>query len=297
MKIKSVITYLFYALLIAATLYLFSSQEKLLDGFKDVSIYWISIVLVIKILVQIANGYRLNALLFFENIRLPMSIWLPLSCVGTLQNAVLPGNTAIASKGVYLKHKFSLGYKKYLLISLAGIALTIFVNTFVIAMLGSYLVDELKLLLYLLIAASIGLFIFMMGVKIYDNSRENRLIKYLNGISLLVLNVENINIVIKIVISEIILIVFRSLAIWACFSAFEFQDKWIAMLIMAVVVRFSGLINITPGNIGVTESLIIGLALIYQIPLEIAVAASILSRLSSVVSQILIVFLLGKKLI
>lgn len=297
MNKKSLITIAFYFLLVVALVYMLSTQEKLLDNFKGVSILWLLVILLFKVMVQIANGYRLNVLLFFENIHLPFKIWLPLSCVGTLQNTVLPGNTAIASKGVYLKHKFSLGYKKYFLITLTGIVLTVFVNAVVIGVLGNYLLGDLKLLLYVLIAASVGQLIFMIGVRMYDNSRENKLVKYFNGISLLVFNLENINIVTKVVISEILLIIFRSLALWSCFVAFGFQDDWMAMLVITVVVSFSGLINLTPGNMGITESVIVWVSLIYNIPLEIAVSASILSRLSSVASQFLIVFLLGKKLI
>lgn len=297
MKNKSTITYFFYFLLFAALIYMFSTQEKLLDGFKGVSIYWLSIVLLFKLLVQIANGYRLNVLLFFEDIRLPMSIWLPLSCVGTLQNAVLPGNTAIASKGVYLKHKMNLGYKKYLLLTLAGIVLFILINTVVLALLNSYLVNELQLLLYMLIAGSVALLAFMMAVRKYNDFRENKYIKYLNGISLLIFDVKNISVVTNVVVSELFLILFRSLALWACFAAVGFQGDLMIMVVISIVVSFSGIINLTPGNMGVTESVIIGIALMFSVPLEFALAASILSRLSSIVSQFLIVFVMGKKLI
>lgn len=297
MKKRSLITFIFYFLLIAVLIYMLSTQENLLDGFKGVSTLWLLAVLFFKLLVQIANGYRLNVLLFFEKIRLPMLIWLPLSCIGTLQNAVLPGNTAIASKGVYLKHKYSLGYKKYLLLTLAGIVLFIFINTAVLAILGSYLVNELQLLLYVLIAGSAALLIFMVAVRIYNDSRKNKYINYLNGIGSLIFNVKNINIVINIVVSELILILFRSLALWACFAAVGFQGDLMIMVVISVVVSFSGIINLTPGNMGITESMIIGIALIFNIPLEFSLAASILSRLSSIVSQFLIVFLMGKKLI
>lgn len=297
MKNKSLFTFLFYFLLVAALAYMISTQDNLLDGFKGVSATWLVIVMVFKILVQVANGYRLNVLLFFENIRLPITIWLPLSCVGTLQNAVLPGNTAIASKGVYLKHKFSLGYKKYLLLTLAGIALFILVNTVVLAMLGSYLDNELQLLLYMLIAGSVGFLVVMLLLRVYNNSRENKYINYLNGISLLIFNTRNADIIINIVVSEIALIIFRSLALWACFVAVGFDADVMTMFVISIVVSFSTIINLTPGNMGITESMIMGIALIFNIPLEFSLAASILSRITSIASQFLIVFLMGKKLI
>lgn len=297
MKNKSVFTFVFYSLLVAALVFMISTQDNLLDGFKGVSATWLVIVMAFKILVQVANGYRLNVLLFFENIRLPIPIWLPLSCVGTLQNAVLPGNTAIASKGVYLKHKFSLGYKKYLLLTLAGIALFILVNTVVLAMLGSYLENELQLLLYMLIAGSVGLLVVMLLLRVYNNSRENKYINYLNGISLLIFNTSNANIVINIVVSEVALIIFRSLALWACFVAVGFDADVMTMFVISIVVSFSTIINLTPGNMGITESMIMGIALIFNIPLEFSLAASILSRITSIASQFLIVFLMGKKLI
>lgn len=297
MKNKTAITFFFYFLLVAALVYMMSTQDNLLDGFKGVSASWLVIVMVFKILVQVANGYRLNVLLFFENIRMPIGIWLPLSCIGTLQNAVLPGNTAIASKGVYLKHKFSLGYKKYLLLTLAGIVLFIFVNTVVLAMLGNYLDSELRLLLYLLIAGSLGLLGVMTALRMYNNTRENKYINYLNGISLLIFNTRNADIVINIVISEIALIIFRSLALWACFVAVGFDADVMTMFVISIVVSFSTIINLTPGNMGITESMIIGIALVFNIPLEFSLAASILSRLTSIASQFLIVFLMGKKLI
>jgi len=297
MKNKSMFTYIFYFLLFAALIFLFTTQEKLLDGFKGVSITWLSIVMLFKFLVQIANGYRLNALLYFENIRLPAMIWLPLSCVGTLQNAVLPGNTAVASKAVYLKHKFSLSYKKYLLLTLAGTVIFIFVNTVVLAMLSSYLDNELRLVLYVLALVSIGLLIFMKVVRIYNNSRENKYVKYLNGLGKLIYDAHNINIVSNVAISEILLIIFRSLALWACFGAVGFQGDVMIMVVISVLVSFSGIVNLTPGNMGVTESVIIGIALIFGIPLEFALPASILSRLTSIISQFVIVFFTGKKLI
>lgn len=297
MKNRSAFTFFFYSLLVAALVYLFSTQENLLDGFKGVSATWLVIVMLFKTMVQIANGYRLNVILFFENIRLPLSVWLPLSCVGTLQNAVLPGNTAIASKGVYLKHKFNLGYKKYLLLTLAGIVLTIFVNTVVLTMLGGYLDSELKLLLYLLIAGSLGMLIFMVLLRVYNNTRKNKYINYLNKISVLIFDAGNAGIVTKIVISELALIIFRALALWACYAAAGFQADIMIMFVISIVVSFSTIINLTPGNMGVTESMIIGIALIFNIPLEFSLAASILSRLTSIASQFMIVFLMGKKLI
>ena len=287
----------FYSLMLAAVIFLFSTQDNLLEGFKGVSPVWLAVVMLFKIIVQIANGYRLNILLYFENIRLPVGIWLPLSCVGTLQNSVLPGRTAIASKGVYLKHKFNLGYKKYLILTLAGIVMFVFINTTVLAMLSGYLDTKLRLLLYLLIAGSLGLLLFMLLVRIYNNVRENKYINYLNKISLLIFNREHIGIVSNIVASELVLILTRSLALWACFAAFGFDGEFISMVLISVLVSFSGVINLTPGNMGITESIIIGISLMFNIPLEIAVAASILSRLTSILSQFLIVFAMGKKLI
>ena len=276
---------------------MFCTQKNLLDGFKGVSITWLTVVIISKLLVQIANGYRLNALLFFENIRLPITIWLPLSCIGTLQNAVVPGNTAIASKGVYLKHKYALGYKKYLLLTLAGIVVFILVNTVVLITLSSYLVNELQLLLYLLIAGSIALLSFMILARKYNNIHANKYINYLNGISLLLFNTVNIDVIIKLVTSEIVLIVFRALALWGCFAAIGIQVDGLIMVVISVVVSFSTIINLTPGNMGITESMIVGIALIFSIPLEFSLAASILSRLTSLLSQFLIVFVMGKKLI
>ncbi|MEE9424783.1 MAG: lysylphosphatidylglycerol synthase domain-containing protein [Methylococcales bacterium] len=294
---KKIIIILLYISLIAGFFYFVMTHDDMVKALSQVSVFWLAMVILVKLLVQVANGYRYYVLLFFEKIYLPFHVWLPLSCVGTLQNVVLPGNTAVMTKGVYLKKKFSLAYKPYFLLTLTGIVLFIMSNAIVIFMMQSYLAAQLQQLLYVLLVFSIVFISVMAWLNVTSAFQDNKFMGYLNAIKHHVLAPVNTPVVIRVILSEWVLIVVRSLAMWTCFAAFAYLPSVVEMVIISIVVTFSSIVNLTPGNIGVTESVIIGLSLLYGIPFEVAVAASVLSRITSIISQVMVAIVYGKNLV
>lgn len=281
--------------IVLVVLCLMHTREDISAALKEISPVFLAGVLFSKLMVQVANGYRFSLQLHLHQIKLPLSLWLPLSCVGTLQNAVLPGKTAMASKGIYLKHRFGLGYRHYLALTVTGNLLFLLTNAAILALLSGGLNRDLQLLaagLFILSVMMVG----VLGMVHAGIGGSNRITEGARSVSVLLFSKTHTRTVMAIIGSELALIGTRSLALWVCFLAAGAEPGPLAMVAISVLSSFSAIINLTPGNLGITESIIIGAAVIFDLPLEFALSASLISRVFSILSQALILFVTGKQL-
>ena len=62
------------------------------------------------------------------------------------------------------------------------------------------------------------------------------------------------HILLRVAVNQVILIAISAVGIWLAFQSVGRPVPWIASLLLALVTMASGIINVTPGNLGVAES-------------------------------------------
>lgn len=251
-------------------------------------------VLGLKIIVQCMNGLRLNLILRSAGLRLRMKVWLPLSCAGTLQNVLLPGKTSVASKGFYLKQKWGLAYKQYAAATLIGMVVFLAVN---IPIFLFFWIQGERMPEGVLVWVPIGILAGVLaGIGIWRNDTfpvVHRLRKLAGG-----LHPRDVRQAIPyLTLNEVGLIAVRAAALWVCFSAVGVDVSVWQMVEVSILASFSGVVNLTPGNLGITESVIVGLAVMQGLPLEGALSASLLSRAASLSSQLFLLLCFSRNLV
>ena len=83
---------------------------------------------------------------------------------------------------------------------------------------------------------------------------------------------------------QVLLIVLTSVGIWLAFTSLGRPVTWPASLLLSLVVFASGIINITPGNLGIAESAAWVTAYLIHIDADEAVVAYTLFRLVAIIS-------------
>jgi uncharacterized protein (TIRG00374 family) len=75
---------------------------------------------------------------------------------------------------------------------------------------------------------------------------------------------------------------------WTCFWGIGADVPFVAPLLISLGAQLTLIVSVTPGNLGITEAAIIGLGTLLGAPLEVGVSAATVSRLGSLLVQVVL---------
>ena len=211
------------------------------------------------------------------NITLSFKEWFGLAAITSFYNVITPFRGGLAARATYLKRKRGLNYSHFLS-SLAALGVMMFVAPCVLGiitlLLLRYEYGQFNLILFSIFIAA--LFVFSLIFVMPKIRSKNKLIKQLN------IAIEgwheikkHKSVLLKIFLINLLTILVSSIGIFFAYRMFGIEINFISGLFLVCVGSLSGLIAITPSNLGISEAvyafsgLVVGISPVYSISVSI----------------------------
>ena len=267
-----------------------------LNEFKQIKIihynhlFYISVLTIIFL---VSNGLQLRYLLEPFKIRLPFKEWFGLSVVSTFGNYLTPFRGGMGLRAIFLKNKYQFSYSLFVSTLAAAYIIVFLVNSLigVLSMMLIYLFYNLfsKIILTLFLTLFLFcLFIVIFSPKFYQTKYKliNKFLNIVNGWSLIK---SNYKILTFTSFFTFLNVAFSVLIMYLEFSAFGINISWTQSLFLTIVSTFSIFLSITPGSLGIKESILVFSANLINISSTQALSVAILDR----VINLIIILILG----
>jgi uncharacterized membrane protein YbhN (UPF0104 family) len=242
----------------AIVLYLWTNDELLFSLAKISlrSIFWL---ILLRFFLFGVNGLFLRTFAAKFGVHLVPKEWFGLSVITIMGNYLTPFSGGLAARAGYLKLRHKFPYAQFATL----LASNYLVNFWVVGIVGIltllFFVDTAQyywqiILFFLIVTLSITLLVLFPSVKLSGNYRTIRMLNTsLEGWSL----VKGDNVLLsKLVIYTVINIFLNGLSFWVAYQAIGYSVSFAAAVLVGLLTVFSILLNITPGNLGVSEAVI-----------------------------------------
>ena len=276
--------------LIFSAIFLFKNR----DSFQEISrfnVIEVSILIITLLLFWMFTSFRLKILMEIFSISLKVNEWIGLSIISKFYSYFLPLRGGLALRALYLKRVYSFNYLSFASSISSLMLFNVFVNILIILLLifstssfdwvPSFLKSNIKsnsLIVFILV----GIIAMAILFKYRNHSIFNMIFGSLN---------------LRILKTRLLSLTFTQLSIRLLFAlpiylAFIFLDSpvpFFECLFITTIIALSTLISVTPGNIGITEAIIIGSSSFLSYDFDQGVLISTVLR--SI--EIIIIFIMG----
>jgi uncharacterized membrane protein YbhN (UPF0104 family) len=215
--------------------------------------------------------------------------WYGLAAVQSLGNYLPVPQAGAMARGVYLKRVHALPYSTYaatvVVTYVTSLALSGWTGLAGLAVLGSLGRPSPWLLWLVFAGLSMAVLMFTPAAKLLPVPR--RLAMFDTGLARL----RRHSVLTRVVVHQIVLIALTTTGLWLACHAFSqgHAVTWLMALMLGLMVMASGVINVTPGNVGVEQGAAELTARLLHVPPMLGFLASALFRLMAV----LVVFVIG----
>lgn len=272
--------------------YLYFHHHQLLDSFAHIKFRFLLLVLLGQILGQFANSGVLRSSLRPLNVRLGFFESFRVTVVSSFVNFFAPLIGGASTRAVYLKKRHGLAYSSLLSTLYANYGVMFFVSfTFgVIGVLATpHSMSDVGLVAILFFAAGLigSLAFIMVGHKFVRLIRrlkiKNRALKSLINKILIVdegwgLIRKDRQAMIEMCLWSTIANLCLLMIYWAATSSVGITTNFGTFMIYAAMASVSLLLNLTPGNVGIRESLYASIYKITGVGLQKVIAFSLIDR-------------------
>jgi len=292
---KNLLRWAFLGLILAGTGVYFWDRKDLLAEASKISLLYIVLIVLSKYVVALLNGLKLRQSMRLIGRRLGYSEWFGLSASTTLFAYTLPFRTSVAPRMVYLKKHHKLGYSENAAITvgvnLLDTAFTALSGLFVVTFLLDLSQHNTRTIALGFAAASILALIAITGLSFASNHRfhfiPERLKPVLDRVSDALraighFTTDHIALLFLMGLS----LLARSVALYICFAAVGATVELSYLYVAICLVSITIVVSLTPGNIGITEGILVVVAVTVGVPIEYALPAVLLSRAGSLAVQI-----------
>jgi|SRR3989339_25905 len=233
------------------------------------------------------------------DIKLSFKEWFGLAAITSFYNVITPFRGGLAARAAYLKRKRGLNYSHFLS-SLAALGVMMFIAPCVIGIITLLLLRERygQFNLTLLVIFVVVLLVFSLIFVMPKIKSKNKLIRQFN------IAVEgwheikkHKSVLVKIFLINLLNILAGAIGMFFAYRVFGIEINFISALFLVCVGALSGLIAITPSNLGISEAvyafsgLVVGISPVYSISVSVlwrAVHFVIIGILGPIYSYILI---------
>ncbi|HEX9622469.1 MAG TPA: lysylphosphatidylglycerol synthase transmembrane domain-containing protein [Polyangiaceae bacterium] len=295
MKADGARRYLRYALaavLFAGCAVLVYRRRDLFASVANLSAATIAVILCSKFAVQQATAYRFKLLAKLFGMELTPREWMGLTAVTILYGRLLPARLGVLPRAYYLKKKYDFDYASY--VSLFA-SLTV-VDMFLCASVATVvcILTGVDAVVTRLFAAALGFTVLgsvalVAAARYWPALRWQRLnravTRFRAGFALYARDRKGAA---RVLVATLVAVLARAFAMWTCFWGIAADVPLAAPLLISLGAQLTLVVSLTPGNFGVTEATIIGLGTLLGVPLEVGVSAATVSRLSSLLVQVVL---------
>jgi len=289
-KISRIVSYIIgIVILICISLYLYYNHDLLLS-LKSITFETTFALIICWLIIYILRGYRIKILLDCFDIKAIPREWFGVTVIGAMSSYLIPQSGVITKGGYFrarrnlsISHFLSTQLVDYLLLfsinSLIGISILLFLN----------IKDEIKYTGIIVLSVFIvinGLLYFVKGRHIRVGNRfiSDKLRSIFQGIDIIYKKPSNL---ILLVGSNLASIFVLGLWYYLAYIAIDIDISFLGAVLLGIVLNFSIVIRITPGNIGVQELVLALLSQVLEIKYIDGLTAAMIVRAVSLILSFL----------
>lgn len=233
-------------------------NPTLIAALGNVSSMILAALIVLRLFFMMTNGYTLKLLIAKFGINLDVKEWVGLPIVTTLGNYVTPFSGGMVARAAYLKQRHTLPYTQFMSILTA----TYCVNFWVVGLVGGLTWLSLHNLpqsswviggIFFGITLGISGVVLLPPVQIPLSGRLGHIVQSMLAGWYIIR--QDKPLLLRLVGNYLLLIVWLSLEFWVAYNALHPAISYRAALMIGLMTMFSQIFNLTPGNLGVPETL------------------------------------------
>lgn len=285
----------FGILIIFAALAAYYVMENV-ESFRALQIVnpgYIVVLAVITFLVSASNGLITKAILEPFGIKLRVKEWVGLSIITTFYNTITPFKGGMFARAAYLKKKHNFSITNFFATYVGIYVISFFVYGLIGLTTVWLIYTKYKIFNPIVFFIFLGMFIilglvmlFRPRFKEFENRLLNKISEVANGWNVIRQSPKVIGISIEVILIQISLGVLATLL---SYSIFGIEITFIQSLFLVSIGTIVGLIQITPGNLGIGEAVAVFSALIINITPAQSLSVALLGRAVSLI----VLFILG----
>lgn len=283
---KWILRILLFWIVLGCLLYYLFGRPEIFESIRGVSLAWIAILPILSTLILLLNGLVLKRLL------LPFKIYpatlecFGISCLTAAGNCLASFGGGTVGKAIYLKKRYDFPYPAFTASTLAAYILDILCASLlgIVVLVFSGNIWEDWRWKVLSVFMSTGLIAsFLIAFRKNFTSHDRMFLKPLADISegWDVIGREK-GLIGKICLLMLTINVFAAIELFAGFAAISARVGIAEVIIIVVVSSLSGIIRITPGNLGIQEAVVASSSFFLGIGFEKGLLAAGLVRVVAV---------------
>ena len=264
-----------------------NTHRNLLNNIRSVNLLSLSFIVLIRFIFLLLNGLLLREFALKYKITLIPTEWFGLSVVTTMGNILTPLSGGLFARATYLKHKHSLPYAKFL--SLLCVNYMIYFWVVGIAGVVTLFLTKENIPYYYQIMTcfiiAITTITIFIAIPFKSLPWNNQFIEFINE-SLLGWEIIKLDFIllIKLVLFTLCNIILHGLSFWiALSSTLGTSHPFGPVFLVSLISVFSTLGNITPGNIGIQETVISVSSGIIGIGVGVGLIVSLVIRVATII--------------
>ncbi len=291
-------TIISFTISILFLVYLYVNRHSILSSLKDIRLEFFALVIIGQILAQISNSFILLSSLKPLGVPLKGFESFRLTVVSSFVNFFTPVVGGASTKAVYLKSKHGLNYPSFVGALYANYVIT-FLVSFIFGLLGVLMIPNaismgvgITLVLFFSVGIVGSIFFIIAGHKVVGLIRKipikNKVLKnIIHKISLVDEGWQNIR-GSKITVAQISFwsacaMASLMLIYWSSIMSIGLKTNLGSFMIYAALASVSLLLNLTPGSIGVRETLYASIRKLSGINAEQVVTFSLVDRAAQLI--------------
>lgn len=293
---KSWLKYIYGIFIILILLIIYFFIKNNLDNIKDVINLSIINFLILSILILITitlNGYKINILSEYYNIKLKSKEWFGLSVITTMSNYLTPFGLGTSLRGIYLKKKYKLPYKSFITTLGINFIVSFFMYGFIGISLMIFFNFKYNFFSFVIFSIFLVMFIANLLIILFSPSLKYTKYKFLNNFIYIVNEWRRIKkdwkLATKLVLNDFLALINYSLRISFIFFILSNKIPFLFSVLIALLTVSSLIIGITPASLGIKEILITYSTIAIGKTLDLGILVAAIDRGVA----ILYVFLLG----
>ena len=281
-RLKKKLSFGVLALFIGWTVYYVRSH---FDEFKIIFNLSLPSIVVLSVLVisdSAVSGLFTKEILQYDKIRLSFREWYGLSVISIFWNIVLPFRGGAGVRAVYLKKMYHFSYPSFVATLAALYFITFFVNSIigVFCILALYYGTKLllaPLLLFFIVTLFVITFFMFFTPTIKSSCNNYYLGKLKQALDSWNIIRSNRVLLLRLTVIIIVYSLIGLLIVYFSYHAIGSEIKIFQCLLISTLFCFSTLIKITPGALGITESIMILTGQLFHVsPAQSLLAAALL---------------------
>lgn len=243
------------------------------------------------------GAFKFQSLLPFFPVTLLWKEWFGLTAITTFYSKILPARMGFLPRAWYLKKHYKLKLTTYISILSGANILDLVINSLIgigllAALMGKDFSTSNLIVAGFLLSLGFGGcgIIAILTAHFFKIKTGIHKIDHLGNVALSALSTfrEQPTSLLHYILTSVLLIVAQAISLGSCLYVIDGPTPVSILLIAITAVNLSSVISLTPGNIGITEGMIVAALSLANIPLEFSVSASVLYRVTALLPQMVL---------